>query len=204
MSQSDTAAPRFHIALIVSLCVNLILAGVIAMALLRVVTRPPEPITPPAAVPPGNERAELRQLLSPRMMFAIAPDKHDQIHAVLKAHREKVDALRAETVAARQEVRDRFIAKSFDKAGFEKALARLQKADSDLEVEVMKVSVELSGLLSPEERARAATFKRHGHGPGRGLGGRMGGGDKGWHHGREDGPDGGPAEAGPPDGDPPK
>lgn len=197
MSQSDTAAPHSHTALIVSLCVNLILAGVIAVALLRVVTRPPEPIAPPAALPAGNERAQLRQLLSPRMMFAIAPEKRDQIHAVLKAHREKVDALRAQTDAARKDVRDRFIAKSFDKPAFEKALARLHKADSDLEAEVLKVSLELSGLLTPEERARAATYKPHRHGPGGMGGGKRG--DKGWHHGRDDGP---PDEAGPPQGEP--
>ncbi len=179
---SPPSAPRTSIALIVSLCVNLVLAGVIATAAFRHFTLPPPPFG--AAQPP--ERAQLRQLLSPHFLSRVAPDQADKIRAIVDTHRDKLDRLKAEANAARRDVLSLFGAPALDKAALDKALLRVQLADAALETEVIHISAEIAPVLTAEQRKTAADW----HGHHRMGGGPMGGGMMGWHPGHDDGPDG--------------
>ena len=153
---SPAPRPNRNLALIVSLCLNLVLAGLIAMAAFRffVLHVPVFPIvTPPG---PANQAPPVRKLLSPHVFLQVAPEKADAIHAVLKAHRERIMALKAETSAARRAVMAVFTAPKFDAAAFDQALARMQAADAALGNEALKVTSETSALLSAEERKKVA------------------------------------------------
>lgn len=185
---SEPAAPRSNVALIVSLCVNLLLAGVIATAVFRFVAHQEGRFQPhglgPQQQQPGNqppERAQVRQLLSPKFLTLLAPEKADDILLVVDAHREKLDRLRMEANAARRDVLAAFGAPVLDRAALEQALARTQTADAAIEMEMMNVVADVAPKLSPDERRKAADWRGH----------HMGGG---WHMGGGDRPggDGGP------------
>jgi len=171
------SAPRTSLALIVSLCVNLLLAGVIAMAAVRHFTAPPRgPMMAPQAGAQPPERAQLRQLLSPRFLSHIAPDQADKIRDIVDAHREKLDHLKVEANAARREVLSLFGAPAVNQDALAKALARTQIADAAVETEVMAICTQIAPILTPEQRKKAADW--HGH--------HVWG--EGWHPGRGDGP----------------
>lgn len=196
---SDPVAPRApsNVPLIISLCVNLLLAGLIAIPLVRFALHGPM-FRPPMhdALGPGMERAQLHRMLSPRTLMHIAPDKVDKIKAVLDSHRGRIDELRAQSMTARRKVMDVFGAAKFDQPAFDKALADMQAADSAFEKEILKVVSETAGTLTPEERQKASQWRDHPmmfrHG---------------WHHedrgmGDEPPPPGGPGGE-PPAGGPP-
>lgn len=157
-------APRFNTALIVSLCVNLLLAGIIAMAAFRFF---PQDNTPNAvtAPPPGSpERAQVRQLMSPKFMSQISPESADRIRDIADAHREKLDHLRVEAQAARREILIIFGAPQLDKAALDKALTRMQVADAAVQAEILRVTAETAMILTPEERRKAAEWRGHHNG----------------------------------------
>lgn len=172
---SEPAAPRSNIALIVSLCVNLLLAGVIAMAVFRFIAHQqdrylPQEMPPQQQSKQPAERAQVRQLLSPKFLSHLAPQKADQIQDIVDSHREKLDHLKVEANAARREVLTIFAAPTLDQPALEKALARTQAADAKIETEIMKVAAEVAAKLSPEERKKAADWRGHHFG-----------GPMGWH-----------------------
>lgn len=181
MSEPASPAPRSNIALIISLCVNLLLAGVIVIPLVRFAMhgpifghRMPDPLGQ------SPERVQVHMALSPRTMLHVAPEKSDEIRALIQTHRPRIDALRAESMAARRHVLDVFGAQNFDKAAFEKSVAQMQAADAAFETEILKLSTEAALRLSPEERQQAAAWHRRGF--------ERGPGDRGqwWRHGRGD------------------
>lgn len=170
-----TEPHRSHLLLIISLCVNLVLAGVIAMALVRFMWfRPPLPVEGP----PLPDRVSARQVLAPRFLMHLAPDKAGTIRDIARAHRDRFEALRAEAVAARRDVLRIYGAPVFDKAALEKAVARMQAADGAVEGEVLKLAVETGAVLSADERKHVAEWRGHGmggfglrgHGPRHGRG----------------------------------
>jgi uncharacterized membrane protein len=178
---SDTSKPAgpSNVALIVSLCLNLLLIGIIATAMVRFamhreLTIPPEP---PGAMAGGMGRGQMHAMLSPRTLMHVAPGKADKIAAVIGAHHGRIDTLRAGSLAARQDVMRLFAAPQFDKAAFDKALLRMQQADAALETEILAIVAETATNLSPEERKAAAAAAGTGHGHGWGHG-------RGWRHGR--------------------
>lgn len=184
MSDPVSPPPRSsNVALIISLCVNLLLAGLIAIPLVRFAFHGPFFGRPPMgdALGPRVERVQMHQMLSPRTLMHAAPDKADKIRSVLDSHRERIDALRDQSMAARRKVMDIFGAAAFNQAAFDKALADMQAADGAFEREILKVVSETAGTLSPEERANAAKWRpfrgrghwRHG-GPGGDRDGMMG------------------------------
>jgi uncharacterized membrane protein len=191
MSESASPPSRSNVALIISLCVNLLLAGIIVTAVVRFAMhgpwfgqRMPDPLG--ASV----ERAELHQMLSPRLLMHIAPDKADNIRNIIDTHRARIDALRANSMAERRHVMDVFGAPTFDKVAFGKALARMRAADSVFEAEILQVVSETADTLTPEERQKAAAWRGRGHGFGHGMG---------WGHGRGHGRgNGGPPSGGEP------
>lgn len=177
MSDTPSAPRTGNLPLIISLCINLLLAGVIAIPLVRFAMHGPYfgGRMEHDALGPGPERAQMHQMLNPRALLFAAPDKSDQIRAVLRAHHDRVAQLRAQSMAARRKVIETFSAPQFDKAAFEKSLADMQAADIAFEGEILKVVSETAGMLSPEERRRAAAFhprpemfRDRGHGWGRG------------------------------------
>lgn len=174
---SEPSQQRFSIGLIISLCVNLVLAGIIATAGARFFLLPQGPgagqIGPQGQPPQPPERAQVRQLMSGRFLMHIAPDKKDQIHAILQSHHAKFDQLKQEASAARRAVIAIFEAPNLDKGALDKAFARVQAADAAVEIEAVKMSAEIAAILSPDERKKAAEW--HGHAPGPFGGGMMGG-----------------------------
>lgn len=158
---SDSPSPRApsNAPLIISLCVNLLLAGLIVIPLVRFAFLGPM-FRPPMSDPlgPGMERGQMHQMLSPRMMIHAAPEKADKIKAVIDGHRGRIDELRGQSMAARRKVMDVFGAAKFDSAAFDKALTDLQAADAAFEKEILKVVSETAGTLTPEERQKAAQW----------------------------------------------
>jgi hypothetical protein len=193
MSDVTHSGGRRNIALIVSLCLNFLLAGVILTAVLRFTLYRPGPLPPPPPMAAGLERGQMHAMLSPRTLMHVAPDKTGAIFAVIGKHHGRIDALRTGSMAARQEVMRLFSQDKLDRPALDKALAQMQQADAALEREILSIVSETATVLTPQERrAAAAEAAKHGRGHGFGMGWR--------HHGGPDGPDG---PGGPPDAPPP-
>jgi uncharacterized membrane protein len=161
MSDTTPVPPRpNHLPLIISLCVNLLLAGVVAVPLVRFAMYGPMFGRPPMheTFGQGAERMQVRMMLSPRALMHAAPEKSDKIKSIIEAHHDKIAALRADSMAAHQKVVDVFSAPQFDKAAFAKSLAEMQAADAAFESEILKAVSETVAILSPEERRKAAEF----------------------------------------------
>lgn len=181
--------PRWSVALIVSLCVNLLLAGVIATAAFRFAYRPPPPMMGGPGGPSFHgqpERQQIRLILAPRGLMHVVPEKEDAIRAALEPHRAHMDALRADSQAARREVLRLYAAPTLDKPALEKAFARMLQSDAAIEAELVKMSSEVGALLTADERKKVIEW--HGHGF-RGWRGRDGDGPRGDDR-RGDGPRG--------------
>lgn len=179
---SEPETSRWSVALIISICVNLLLAGIIVMAVFRFAFHPPKPEPHPAgpfqASAPANppmgqlERQQVRQLMSPRLLIRIAPDKAQAIRALMKSHHPEMDALRNASIAARREVVEAYTANDFERGKIEKALAKMQAADAALELAAIRASVESSVILTPEQRKAVIDSQPpHGGGHGPGCGG---------------------------------
>ena len=162
------ARPRWNVALIVSICVNLLLAGVIATAVVRFGW--PSPLFPMGGPMGGGpmqgqlERQQVHQIQSPRLLMHIAPDKQDALRAVMKAHKDRLDPLKADALNARREVVRIYTAPSYDKPALEQAFARMQAADAAFEIELLKIAAETGAVLPPEERQKVIAFQPHDHG----------------------------------------
>lgn len=189
MSDPTVVRPRAnHLPLIISLCVNLLLAGVIAIPLVRFAMYGPRFDHHFVHDPMGSspERAQVHQMFSPRALFNAAPEKSDQLKAIFRAHHERVMQLRSDSTATRRKVIEAFSAQPFDKAAFDKALAGMQASDTAFETEILKVVSETASVLTPEERRKAAEFQ-----PRRPM---LGDHDRGeWRREERDHPDGPPS-----------
>jgi Spy/CpxP family protein refolding chaperone len=168
------ARPRWNVALIVSLCINLLLAGVIATAVVRFTWHHPMfPIGGPMGGGPMQgqlERQQVHQIMSPRVLMHVAPDKQDALRAVMNAHHDRLEPLKADALNARREVVRLYTAPSYDKPAVDAALARVQAADAAFEVEMLKIAAEAGAVLTPEERQKVIESQPHDHG------------GPGWHH----------------------
>lgn len=167
------ARRTWNVALIISICLNLVLAGIIAAAVYRFAGI--RPMFPGASMPPPVERMQIHQIMSPRALMHAVPDKVDAIRAVARSHRARLEPLRAEALAARRDVLRLYSAPNLDKAGLDQALARMQAADAALEIEMLKVTAETGAVLSPEDRKNVLQSQPHDHGFHVDFGG--------WHHG---------------------
>jgi uncharacterized membrane protein len=177
MSNDPLAAPpprKASVALIVSLCLNVVLIAVIVVAVARVAMM--RQMWPEIGNIRQAERhgvVPVQMILNPRAMMHGAPSERDKIRSVILAHRDRVKALREASMAARRDVMKEFTAATFDKAAFEQSLSRMQSADQALETEVMRVMAESAATLTPEERQAVAAEHRPG------MFWRFGGGRKG-------------------------
>jgi len=152
MSDPVPAAKPSNVALIASLCLNLILIGVIAMGAWRAYQAPP----PPPMEPDG--------FFPMHALMRLAPDKADAIHKILDAHRDRLRALHEAAMKARADAHAEIADPNFNQAKFDAALVRVQVADQAFESELLKMISECVAQLSPEERKAVA--EHHAQHPG--------------------------------------
>ncbi len=138
------------VALIISLCLNLIFIGVIAAGVFR------------AAMMHPPQTMAGQGLFAPRILMATVPSATDKIQNILDAHGSKMDELRFEAQSARRDARRTFMGHNFSQASFDQSLERVKSADAALEAEVLKVMSETVATLTPDERrAFAEKIKEH-------------------------------------------
>ena len=142
---------KSNVALIVSLCINLLLAGVIAMGGLRAFHH---------GWMFGGGHGFGRDGSVPHALAHLIPAETDKIKNVIAAHQDSIILLRGEAKAARQDVRSAFAAPDFNRKAFDQALERMRVADTALETEEMKVVSESVATLTPDERHAAAEWAR--------------------------------------------
>jgi Spy/CpxP family protein refolding chaperone len=160
-SDAAPAAKRSNVALVVSLCLNLILIGVIAMGLWRAHLM---------MMPPGAERPGM---LAPQILMRLAPAEADKIRAIMEAHRDRLIQLHQTAMEARRAAHNVFQSSDYNRQAFDNALERVHQADAALETERLKMLSEIIATLTPEERRTVAQWSqeramaRHHHmGPG--------------------------------------
>ncbi|HUO97858.1 MAG TPA: periplasmic heavy metal sensor [Rhizomicrobium sp.] len=195
---SDTSRPapsgRSNVALIISLCLNLLLVGIIAVAFVRVhfFLMPQVHERMMADQWRGHDHGhgrmlwQMQQALTPQGLQRAAPAKAEKIQAIMEAHRARLQDLGNASINARRDAFNVFAADSFDKKAFDDALSRVQAADSAFEKELLSVLSDSAVTLSPEER-KAVAKARLDHGDG-----------FFWHHRFHHDFGGGPAHMPPP------
>jgi uncharacterized membrane protein len=163
---------KSNVALIVSLCLNLILAGVIAMGGYRAFHHGQM-----FGGGPDFGRGHGQGSMSSRALMHLLPAETDKIRAIADAHNDRVLQLRSEARQARRDVLGAFAALDFNQQAFDRSLERVRGADAALEAEELKVVSESVATLTPDERRDAAERARehrgfgmhHGDGRGRGF-----------------------------------
>ncbi|MDE2111606.1 MAG: periplasmic heavy metal sensor [Alphaproteobacteria bacterium] len=138
---------RSHAALIVSLCLNLLLVGLIAMALWRAYM--PHPMFRPG---PGHELGLGQGPLNPHTLMRFAPDESDKIGKIMEDHGERIQILRLEAMEARHQAMLTFADPQYTPQRLDKALDNVRSADAALEAEALKVVSESAATLTPAER----------------------------------------------------
>jgi Spy/CpxP family protein refolding chaperone len=135
---------RPSLLLIVSLCLNLALIGVVGVMLWRAHGREIGP-------------HESRVGLSAQMLTRMVPAEASKIEGIVAEHRPRLHQLRGDAMRARAESFRLLTEPKFDSAAFAKSLAAVQAADAALETETMKLTADSVAALTPEERALVAS-----------------------------------------------
>jgi uncharacterized membrane protein len=128
--------------LIVSLCLNLALIGLIAIAYMRADMRHYW----------GHDGHEGKVALSAQALMRMAPEEESKIQGILDAHRKTLRELRQQALQARAHAFRILESREFRADDFAKSLAAVQSADAALEAETMKVTAESVAVLTPAER----------------------------------------------------
>lgn len=126
--------------LIVSLCLNIALIGLIAITYMRTGMRHLEP----------HDR---NRSISAQSLMRTIPAEEGKIRSILDTHRKQMRELKRASMAARAESIELLQAKDFKADAFAKSLEAVQIADAALEAETMKITAESIAVLTPEERA---------------------------------------------------
>ncbi len=135
--------------LIVSLCFNFFLAGIVVLGTIRAIAR-------------GAAAIPVRQLLMPQAVKLLLPDSEQgKLNAVIDAHRDALNKFRDQAIETRAESFRAFTAGDFDVAKFTASLDAIRAADSALEEEAMKSMAETAARLTPQERRMVADHLRH-------------------------------------------
>ncbi len=143
---SDIVAPAKRqpgVALIVSLCLNVALIGLIAVAMWRTGMRPLEP-------------REAKVALGAQALIRLVPAEKAKIEAIIGTHHQKLHELRTRALQARADSFRMLAASDFNAADFAGSLAAVQSADAALETETMKLTAESVAALTPAEREGVA------------------------------------------------
>jgi uncharacterized membrane protein len=135
--------------LIVSLCFNFFLAGIVVLGTLRAIQRVH------AAIP-------VRQLLMPQAVKLLLPgDEQGKLDGIIAAHKEALDRYRDAAVETRAIAFREYESKDFDAAKFAADLEAIHSADSALEEEAIKSMSETAAKLRPQERKLVADHLKH-------------------------------------------
>lgn len=160
---------KSNVALIISLCLNLILAGVIVMGGFRAFHHSP-------LFGVGHEHRHGQRPPSTHALLHLLPAETDKIGKIIAAHKNRIDQLRNEAREARRDVLRVFEAPDFSRQAFDRSLERVRGADAALEAEELKVMSEGAATLTPDERRAAAErarahkgFGKHHRGGGHGF-----------------------------------
>jgi uncharacterized membrane protein len=148
---SDVSAPRRGAStiLIVSLCFNFFLAGIVVLGTLRAIQRAH------AAVP-------VRQLLMPQAVKLLLPgDEQAKLDGIIAAHKEALDRYRDTAVETRAIAFREYQSKDFDAARFASDLEAIRVADGALEDEALKSMSETAAKLTPQERQTVTDHLKH-------------------------------------------
>ena len=174
MSETATPSGKSNVALIISLCVNLLLVGLIVVSFVRMHFFMP-PMGGGMMGGPGMMEGhgrghgmmlwQTQQSLSPQAFLHAVPAKSDKIRSIMDTHHPRIRDLSMSSIDARRDALRVFAAPNFDKNAFDQSLVRVQAADAALEKEILSVVSDSAATLSPEERrAVAAERERHGGG----------------------------------------
>lgn len=125
--------------LIVSLCLNLALIGLIAITFMR---------TGMGRFEPHDGKVGL----GAQSLMRMVPAEQTKIQAIIDAHRPKMRELRHQAILARGESFRLLAAKDFKADDFAKSLASVDAADAALEAETMAVTAQSVAVLTPQER----------------------------------------------------
>lgn len=204
-SSQPTTAPSasglsrgWRVLIILSLCLNVLFLGVVGTMLWRWSTLPGPLFSVMAERGRQGHEAKSRGFglgrgpLNPHVLASLAPDKRDGIRHIVDAHKPKLQALRHESILARQAAADQLGSDSYTPAAFAASLDRLRAADTALEAEVLSIIQQSAALLSPQERRAVAKAQKEmpRHSPGSGMGPGMGHGQgMGAGRGHGGGPD---------------
>jgi uncharacterized membrane protein len=152
MTETDPPVKqRPRVLLIASLCLNVALAGLIVMTMMR--------FRDEAFEKRGHKRE-----LGPQAIIRIVPAERDKIRTILDSHRPRIRALRAAAMDARDESMRLLASPEFSAGKFASSLAAVEKADADFQSEIVRATSETVAILTPEERKAVAEKVRR---PGR-------------------------------------
>jgi uncharacterized membrane protein len=139
----------FSALLIVSLCVNFFLAGIVVLGTLRAIQRAH------AAVP-------VRQLLMPQAVKLLLPSgEQGKLDGIIAVHKEALNRYRDAAVETRAIAFREYESRDFDGAKFAADLEAIRAADSSLEDEALKSMAETAAKLTPQERQTVADHLKH-------------------------------------------
>lgn len=131
--------------LIVSLCLNLALIGLIAITFMRTGMHH-------FGGREGHEGRGGKVALSAQALMRLAPGEEAKIQGILDSHRKQLRELRQQAMQARSEAFHFLESRDFKPDDFARSLAAVQSADAALEAETMKVTAESVAALTPAER----------------------------------------------------
>jgi uncharacterized membrane protein len=135
--------------LIVSLCFNFFLAGIVVLGTLRAIQRAH------AAVP-------VRQLLMPKAVKLLLPgNEQGKLDGIIAAHKDALEKYRDAAVETRAISFREYESKDFNAAKFAADLEAIHAADSALEEEAIKSMGETAAKLTPQERQKVADHLKH-------------------------------------------
>jgi uncharacterized membrane protein len=134
-----------NILLVVSLCLNVALVGVLGVGAVRIL----------AAVRAAPFIGQPAGPLAPgQVMRSLSPERRAQLQAIMRQHRPQLVRLRQQARAARQDTFRAFSAPGFDNAAYAAALEKVSAADSALEDEAVAQAKDLVAALTPDERQK--------------------------------------------------
>ena len=135
---------RRNILLIVSLCLNVALAAMIAIGITNAARR-------------NHLRGFAGGPLAPQALMAeVDPSQRPKIQAVIDRHAARLKELRLESVQARGAAFRVFAEPSFTPQEFSQALERVRAADTAWQDEAAKMTAESVAKLTPQERQQIA------------------------------------------------
>ncbi len=146
MSEPITSSPpprRSNVVLIVSLCLNVALIGMITIGIVNAIR--------------FRTRMHLPGPLAPQaLMHEASSAERAKIQSVIDAHLARFRELRLEAMEARMAAFHAFTDPGFSVSNFENALERVHQADSAVQDEAIKITAESAAQLSPAERKAVA------------------------------------------------